>query len=233
MVVNACEIFQKDNFPEPDAKFFGGINDEVGGALVETDLINGSTLHVYEQGFENPVLQTWVIKQNGEFRNDLVFANTYDIVFENCNFFPFEVNDVVIKSGDNEHDFTVTPYIRIKNCSITYDAAGNRIVATFNLEAGQSTVKLSSITLYAFTDIYVGNYIKFSLSAGTGKYTQSFSPTVEIDPETSYTLSIDLEANSNRFSVHRNYYFRVGALASQSGVGTVRHNYAPFVKITL
>jgi hypothetical protein len=46
-------------------------------------------------------------------------------------------------------------------------------------------------------------------------------------------LSIDLAANSQHFGVSRNYYFRVGALASQPGVGTIRANYAPYVRIAL
>ena len=230
IAVASCEI---DNYPGPDAKFFGAIKDESGGGLVETDLINGSTLGMYEQGYPTPVLQTYLIKQNGEFLNNLVFSGTYNIKFESCNFFPFNVDGVVINPGDNERDFTVSPYIRIKNCSITYDQAGKKINASFNLEAGKPTVLLSKITLYAFTDIYVGEYVKMTLSAGTGKPSTSYSPAAVIDPATPYTLSIDLAANATLFSVHRNYYFRVGAMASQSGVGTIRTNYAPCVKIAL
>ena len=61
----------------------------------------------------------------------------------------------------------------------------------------------------------------------------SFSPAATIDPATTYTLSIDLAANTSVFDIHRNYYFRVGAKASQSGVGTIRSNYAPYVVIPL
>jgi hypothetical protein len=47
------------------------------------------------------------------------------------------------------------------------------------------------------------------------------------------TLTIDLAANANLFPAGRDYFFRVGALADLAGVGTIRHNYAPIVKITL
>lgn len=224
----SCE---RDNFEAPNASFFGAIKDSVGGGLVETELINGSQIEVFEKGgYTTPVSQKWVIKNNGEFRNNLVFANVYDINFANCNFFPYRINDLEIKPGQNQRDFLVVPYIRIKNCQINHDKAANKIVATFSLEAGKSNVKAKAIRLYAFSDIYVGENVKFN-TAGTG-FTQSFNPSKTIDNAT-YTLSIDLAANTGFFKTGRNYYFRVGALADVSGVGTVRHNFAPYVKITL
>lgn len=226
----SCEI---DNYPMPDATFYGAIRDVEGGGLVEQDLQNGSRIGVYEQGYETPELRNWYIMNSGEFRNNLVFAGTYDVIFQSCNFFPFEVPDFVIKPGENQHDFIVTPYIRIKNLSMTHDAGANQIIATFNLEGGQNTVKVRQINLYAFTDIYVGQYIRFGLSAGNGQPSQSFSPAADIDPATQYTLTIDLAANRQHFGVSRNYYFRVGAMADQAGVGTIRANYAPHVRIAL
>jgi len=232
LFASSCEV---DNYPYPDAQVFGEIQDIEGGALVETDLNSGSVIGAYEQGYEVPELKNWYIKQNGEYRNNLVYSNTYNFVFQNCNFFPHSVDGVVIKPGANEIDFVVTPYIRIKNLSITHDAGANKINATFNLEAGQPTVTLSQIRLYAFTDMYVGEKVKMNLADGTGEPRISFSPAATIDPATVYTLSIDLAANTDidKFGIHRNYYFRVGALASQSGVGTIRHNYAPYVVIAL
>ncbi|NQU85521.1 MAG: DUF3823 domain-containing protein, partial [Mariniphaga sp.] len=121
-------------------------------------------------------------------------------------------------------------YISVKNVSIT--KSGNKVIATFNLEAGQSTVKVEEITMYAFTDIHVGKYISFNLDEGDGEPSISFSPSAEINTATQYTLSIDVSADSD-FDVSRNYYFRVGAMADQHGVGTIRTNYAPYVKIAI
>lgn len=223
----SCEI---DNFDRPDAEFFGAIKDSVGGTLVETELINGSVIQAYELGYPTQVAQNWVIKNNGEFRNNLVFPGKYDIFFRNGNFFPYTISGLEIKPGQNQRDFLVVPYLRIKNSSITHDKAANKIVATFTLEAGKPNVKAKAVRLYAFSDIYVGEYVKFN-TAGTG-FTQSFNPSKVIDTST-YTLSIDLAANTNFFKAGRNYYFRIGALADVAGVGTIRHNYAPNVKITL
>ena len=232
--VTSCKV---DNYPMPNAKLHGAMRDTIGGGLVETDINTGSQIGAYELGkyAANPIRKSWVVKQNGEYENDLVFANDYKFEFISCNFFPFNQNNT-IKAGDNTLDFTVTPYIRIKNCSITLNTSTNKIVATFNLEGGRPSVKVSKISLYAWTDIYVGEYVKKSMVDVTGS-TQSFSPAATIVPATVYTLSINLTTNPATtnvgFGVHRNYYFRVGAMASQAGVGTIRTNYAPYVVIAL
>jgi hypothetical protein len=208
LFATSCEI---DNFQVPDSQVFGAVRDSTGGALVETDLNSGSVIGTYEQGYATPVLRNWVIKQNGEYRNNLVFSNTYNFVFQSCNF--------------------------IKNVSITLNAATNKIIATFNIEAGKPTVKVAKVSLYAFTDIYVGEYVKKTLTATATDFpTLTLSGAAQtINPATVYTLSIDLAqtANAAVFAIHRNYYFRVGAMAIQSGVGTIRTNYAPYVKIAL
>ena len=228
----SCELFQIDNFDEPDAQVYGAIRDSVGGGLVETDLQTGSLIGVYELGeyASNPERREWYIMESGEYRNNLVFSNTYRIEFLSCNFFPYTLDNVVIKPGANEIDFQVVPFIRIKNLSIT--KVGNTIEATFNIEGGRSTVKVASMELYVFTDMHVGEYIKKDLGA-TGPHKMSFSPAATIDPATLYTLTIDLTAYTSVFSIHRNYYFRVGVKGSRSGVGTIRSNYAPYVVIAL
>lgn len=227
-LVTSCEI---DDYPGPDAQVFGAVKDSLDGSLVEQDIQTGSQIEVQELGFQTLVSQFWVIKNNGEYRNNLVFSNDYDIYMRNGNYFPYTLKNVTINSGENEIDFSVYPYIRVKNCVITRDQANNRILATFTLEAGKPIVKVKSIRLYAFSDQYVGEYIKFATSGTT--FSQAFSPTIIINPATSYTLSIDLTANSTLFKAGRSYFFRVGAMADVAGVGTIRTNYAPCVKIDL
>jgi hypothetical protein len=228
LVLVSCEI---DNYEGPNASFYGVIKDIETGEKVGTDLLNGSTIRAYELGWETLTAQTWVIKNTGEFRNDMVFAAHYNLEFINGNFYPFTIENFEIKKGENQYDFEVTPYIRIKDSDISYDKANNRIVATFKLQSGKPGVKLNSIRLYAFTDIYVGEQVKFDLKGSN--FHQTFQPAEEIINETLYTLSIDLKENDDIFKYSRNYYFRVGALANLSNVGTVRYNYSPLVKIVL
>jgi hypothetical protein len=234
LFATSCEI---DNYPAPDAQVFGAIRDSIGGALIETDLNSGSQIGAYEQGYATPVIRNWVVKQNGEYRNNLVYSNTYNFVFQSCNFFPYTVTGEVIKPGANERDFLVVPYIRIKNASITYNSTTKKIIATFSIEGGKPTVKVAKVSLYAFTDIYVGEYVKKTLTATATDFpTLTLSGAAQtINTATVYTLAIDLANASNAtvFAIHRNYYFRVGAMGIQTGVGTIRTNYAPYVKIAL
>jgi len=220
----------KDNMDGPNAQVYGIIKDKVTGKPVETELINGAIIQAFEQGYATPVAQNWVIKNSGEYRNNLVFANKYNFSLPNGNFIPITLNDYEIKPGENRLDFEVDPYIRVNNCNITKNAS-NQIVATFTLEAGVSAARLSAIRLYAFSDIYVGESVKFN-TTGTA-FQQTFGTPIVINPATTYTLTIDLTANSTLFPAGRDYFFRVGALASISGYGTVRRNYAPYVKISL
>ncbi len=227
VVFASCE---KDNMPGPNSKVFGIIKDKVTGLPVETELINGSSIEAFEQGYATPVSQKWLIKNSGEYRNDLVFANKYNFELRNSNFFPISVLDYTIIPGDNNLDFSVDPYIRIKNCKIVYDPASKKVNATFNLEAGTSAVKVKSVRLYAFGDMYVGEAIKFGTAGST--FSQAFTPSKIID-NSQITLSIDVAANPTLFLTGRDYFFRVGALADLTGVGTIRSNYAPYVKISL
>jgi hypothetical protein len=217
-----------DSF-QPTAKISGAIRDSLDLSLVEQDLVEGSKIEALEYGYTSPYF--WVIKENGEFRQNFGFPNTYTVNFRNCNFFPHVVEDVVIKTGDNVIDFQVVPYIRIKEPVIVYDATTKKVTATFKLEAGKPVVKVKSVHLFAFSDIHVGAPLKFAISGGGD--VQNLN--VVINPATTYTLSIDVSKNlvANKFYEGGNYYFRIGALADVVNVGTIRHNYAPYVKIKL
>ena len=222
----SCE---KDNMPGPDARVYGKITDKSNGQLVETELINGARIEAFELGYPTQVSQVWVIKNNGEYRNNLVFSANYDFQLRNSNFYPISLLNIKINPGDNELNFQVDPYIRIKSPQITYNAASKLVTATFTLEGSKPEVKVKAVRLYAFTDIYVGEATKFSI---TGNSAASYTPSRTIDAST-YTLTIDVGANAALFPAGRDYYFRIGALADVPNVGTIRHNFAPNVKITL
>jgi hypothetical protein len=231
MMTTSCKI---DNYEGPNAAISGKFLDSVTGELVGTDITDGNSIGVYEQGWPTEAKQTWSIKNTGEYENDMVFAANYRVEFTNCNFFPFVVNDFVVNKGSNKYDFTVIPYIRVKNPSITYNDATKTVTATFNLEKGGDNVTLKEIRLFAFTDQWVGNYVKFAIS-NSSCYKTSASGAINstIDPSTQYTLTMDVAANSGSFKYTRNYYFRIGALATAPNVGTVRHNYSPLVTLNI
>lgn len=224
----SCE---PDNYDGPNAKVYGSIKDVSTGDLVETELITGNVIRAYEQGFGVEQRRNWKIKNSGEYRNDLVFAGDYRYEMFECNFYPTE-GTFNLNLGENNIDFDVTPYIRIINSSI--QKIGNEIIASFSLEAGGSEVKLKEIRLFAFSDIYVGNYTRFDIKNSQDRL--QFKPIITIDHSKIYTLKIDLSKNMNFFPYAKNYYFRIGALAAVSGIansGSVKFNYAPYVVIPL
>ena len=224
LALTSCEI---DNYEAPNASIHGSILDEKTNELIGTD-IQECGLTVVELGFDNPENQSWKIMNTGEYRNNMVFAAEYNIRFENGNCYPFEEKNVLVKKGDNTKDFKATPYIRIINPKI--EKNGNKMIATFSLEGGKGNEKLASVQLFAFSDQWVAHSIRFGLSSGTD--VQNFSPAIDIDPAQTYTLTIDLDKDAGSFKyTGKNYYFRIGALASVDGVGTVRHNYSPLVVV--
>jgi len=227
--LSSCEMLQMDNYEGPNSSLHGGIKDVVTGELVETDIQNGSRLQLQELGYP-PGLLTRVVKQNGEYRDDMIFAGEYSVDFNACNFYPHKVDKIVVKKGDNTLDFPVTPYIRVKNVNIRKE--GEEIVATFNLQAGNPSVRLSNVQLYHHTDMYVGDQVTSYPLSGSN-FRQTFATPIEIDESVTYRLTIDLTNTTNKpyFKYQRNYYFRVGAMASVSNVGTIRRNYAPYTVI--
>lgn len=227
LLFTACQL---DNYPGPDAQIYGSILDAKTGELVGTDIQNGSQLKVYDQTYPDAAAthsnaQTWVIKNTGEYRNNLVFAADYEVVFENGNFYGFS-QMITIKKGENKIDFNVTPYLRVKDCSIT--KSGDIVTAKFKLEGGKGDETVNQIQLFAFSDMWVGNYVKFAVEGGTDKA----SVKEPVDPSKEYTLTIDCSKNKTLFKyTNKNYYFRVGAQASVPNAGTIRHNYSDLVVI--
>lgn len=221
----------KDNMDGPDAQFYGSIRDVLDNSLVEQDPHYGSQIEAYEHGYENPKAMFWDLKINGEFRNDLVFSNTYDFYLRNGNFFAITELNMKINPGINEYVFKVVPYLRILDAKISLNKDDDKIEATFRIQGGDNTVKMDKIALFAWSDMYVGDQFKFDINGGGNLI--SFSPSVIPNEEIVYKLSIDLKGNSDRLIKGRSYFFRIGALANVKNQGVIRMNYATNVKITL
>jgi len=225
----SCEI---DNYDGPNATINGKFLDSTTGNLVGTDITNGNSIGVYELGWPTQAKQTWNIKNTGEYINNLVFAATYKVEFTNCNFWPY-LDTITVNKGANTKDFTVTPYIRVVNPSITYNDVTKQVTATFSLQAGGAGVTLKEVRLFGFSDQWVGNYVNYAITSTDCYKKAPANISTTISDATTYTLTMDVAANANSFKFTRNYYFRIGALATISGVGTVRYNYSPLVVINI
>lgn len=213
MIFTACE---KDNLDGPDAQIHGNIIDIATGELVEQDIINGSLVYFIEQGFSNPPVQSMNIKNDGTYRNDLIFSGDYQFILNKGNYSPLDTIRGVVKSGNNKMDFKVLPYIRIKNMEIKEE--DGVVIANFKIQ--QTTGNpVQKIALFAHPDITVGNAIN------VGTVEQKINDNVS--ESTLFTLMLDVKSNT-RITKGRECYFRVGAL---SNAPEAKFNYSAPVKI--
>ncbi|CAG5006095.1 hypothetical protein DYBT9275_03728 [Dyadobacter sp. CECT 9275] len=211
----ACSI---DNYPSPDSQLYGTFLDVETNEPVEQDIIRGSTIEFIEHGYASQTKQTMIVKNDGTYRNNLIFSNTYTITPVRGNFVPAEPQEVAVK-GETKLDFKIQPYIRVKEAKI--EKVGNKVVATFKL---QQTVinNVKKIGLYAHPEPSVGEPMRTVLAD------QEINAVV--DPNKVYMLEIDIPSNSSNLKIGSQYFFRVGAIidAPES-----KYNYAKAVRLML
>lgn len=217
LLLGSCELNELDNYVPPNAQIYGGIYDVETGELVQQDIINGTQIEFVEQGFENPERQYMVVKNDGTYRNELMFAASYTMKPVRGNFVPVDEQLVEVK-GEFLKNFVVQPYIRVRNVAI--ERQDNKIVATFNLDQ-TVTNNVARIAFFAHKEVNVGA----SLNAVSTQLTLN---TVTNDV-TVYRLEINLDAYSY-FQAGEQYYFRVGALVAAP---EAKFNYAPAIRLTL
>ncbi|MRG44514.1 DUF3823 domain-containing protein [Chitinophaga sp. SYP-B3965] len=215
LLASSCS--KLDNYGAPDSALYGSILDIKTNELVEQDIINGTQIEFLEQGYENPISQYMVIKNDGTYRNNLVFSGAYDIRPVRGNCLPIDMQRIQVK-GSTQLDFKVQPYIRVQNVSI--QKIGTKVVATFNLEQTVAG-KVKKIGLYAHPEPIVGEPVR------TVAAEQQINTTTNIN--TVYRLEIDLPANAS-LKPGKEYFFRVGALID---VPEMKPNYAKAVRIVI
>jgi hypothetical protein len=215
LLAGACSI---DNYPAPDAQLFGTILDVDTNEPVEQDIIRGSAIEYIEHGYTSQTKQLMIFKNDGSYRNNLVFSNTYTITPVRGNFVPLTPQEVTV-NGETQLDFKVQPYIRVKEAKI--EKVGPKVVASFKL---QQTVinNVRKIGLYAHPEPSVGEPMRTALVE------QEINGVV--DANKVYTLELDVAANSNVLKTGSQYFFRIGAIidAPES-----KFNYAKAVRLGL
>ncbi|MCM4169377.1 hypothetical protein KCTC52924_00410 [Arenibacter antarcticus] len=218
LLLNSCELTELDNYNGPNATIHGGVYDQETGELVQQDIINGMAIEYIEHGYDNPHTQYIVVKNDGTFRNNIMFSGDYTIQPVRGNFVPIESVEIKVE-GDKIQNFNVQPYIRIRN--VVIQKQDNKVVATFNL-AQTVTNNVNTIGLFAHAEMNVGEPLnlvaaKININAVSNDVFQ-------------YRLEINLEANSSTLKSGKEYYFRVGALIDAP---EAKYNYAPALKIAI
>ncbi len=243
--VTSCDWFVLDNQEDYDAQIHGTLIDAETGNPVYSEIYGSNTggwgvnvstgfIKVIELGWDSEAQQTWYVKNNGTYRNDLVFAGHYRMETTDANYYPVS-SEFVLEKGDNEVNFTVTPYARFIDHKISYDASAKKINATCTVELSDpvKTTKINEIRLCCYTDNFVGSSLN-NCKNDAGAVAKN----VEFDDNgrATVTLSIDTQdaANATEFKYEREHYVRLAVLATGEGVNpTSRYNFTPTYRLEL
>ena len=232
--MTSCEWFLLDNTEQHNATVSGKIIDAATGETVQTEINNGGSIRFVELGWDAEAFQSWSVKNNGTYRNNLVWAGDYRMETIEQNYYPL-TQEFKLEKGDNVVDFTVTPYLRFLSHSIKYDAASKKIIATCEVQVADpsKTNKINEIRLCCFTDCFVGYALNNCKNdAGAAK------SNVQMDENGKATVTLEIdtqaEANAIEFKYERTHYVRLAGVATGSGVNTSsRYNFTPTYSLRL
>lgn len=211
--LEACKL---DNYEAPSATLYGSIVDIETQELVEQDITRGAVIELKEHGYDPVQSQYLLIKNDGTYKNSMLFPNTYSVQPIRTNFQPVPAEDIEIK-GAVQKNFLVIPYVRVKDSSIAIE--GNEVVARFRLEKTVNS-DLVRIGLYGYPEPEVGEPIHRIKAERIENLTNS--------PDEPYELRIRIPEYSTELKAGASYFFRVGALIN---VSEARFNYAPVTKL--
>ncbi len=261
LAVASCDMFQLDNYDGPNAQVTGSIKDAKTGELVGIESSVSSvwdwstwsmktttigTMVVVEQGWKKndgtPAEedQNWMVRFDGKYTNNLVFAADYVVSMKNLPCYDPERVDFTLNKGANTVDFTVVPFCRIVNEKISYDAASKKIRATFAVELGdpERANSIINVALCGNTQRFVGcNY--FNLAKGDAAKKSGFAWGTMVfpaaQPGETITLEIDTqdEKNATMFQYEQDRYVRIAAQAGGNGYnGNSYYNFSKTYKIS-
>jgi hypothetical protein len=204
MASSACT--KTDNYDGPNASFQGNIISTAGGNLPTS---SGSTqIKLQQIGWTTP--QTIPSKFDGTFEDTKLFKGNYKVIPTGGAFWPvYDTLTVKIDQG-SKHDFTVTPYIVIKNFTSTL--TGTTLTLKFDIDApivaGMPTIKDAQ------------PYVNTTKLVGTGASIRDFS---DVNAVTINKDFIDLSASDKSMTLTvpnlipgRTFFVRVGVRLSDS-----------------
>ena len=128
-----------DNYPGPNASFQGNIISSAGGNL----LTSGGSTQIWMQQIGWTAPQTIPSKFDGTFEDTRLFSGRYRVLPTGGAFWPIYDTITVNLGKGTRHDFTVTPYLVIKNFKATL--SGTTLTLTYDIDApvvaGLPTIK--------------------------------------------------------------------------------------------
>lgn len=245
LMTTSCSLFELDNYDTFNATLKGAFIDVSTGENVEQEChyvnIYGGNIatptsgyiSAFELGWDYESALVWLVKYDGTYQNDCVFAGNYRLEAKENSFYPLTMDDVTIHEGANTIDWTVTPYVRIIDPAITYDGTAGKFKATFKLQYGDPT---QANTIYkAMLCCYPDKFVGVHLNNCASDPEASMTAGVVVDGTTVNTLYIDPDfaGNSTEFKYsNRTHYLRIAVCAVGNGNNSSFHyNFSPAVGI--
>lgn len=211
----SCDWFELDNQAGWDAQIKGRLLDSKTGQPIQCE--QGAAITIVEQGWTNPATgdpvsqnQSWLVKNDGTYCNNLVFAGDYVMNTVNYANFTADPAKFTINKGENTVDFKVTPFCRILNPQVSFD--GQYIKATFQVESDLAGVNnIGNVFLCVYPDRFVRQGYN-NAANDPGAKLSDYDPT---KGET-ITLTIDtkLDKNAAEFQYDRPHYIRIAAIGA-------------------
>lgn len=246
----SCSMFKLDNFDGPNAQVNGKIMDMVTGEKIGIEastssswdwstwssvtVVSYGSLVVIEQGWDAEADQDWLVRFDGMYTNNLVFAGEYRFSSKKLPCYEPETsrNTFVLKEGKNRVDIGLLPFCRIRDPHFSYDAASKKLIATFYVELGDPSRagQVTNVAFCANTQLFVGCSNMNLAKDDPG------SKAKNVQPGELVTLEIDttLPANANLFKYsNQDRYLRLGAMAEGNGYNANKYyNFSPVYKIS-
>lgn len=232
--VTSCDWFVLDNQEQHNAKISGKFVDAETGKLVPSEVYSSQTgvFKVFELGWDSEAAQTWYIKNDGTYCNNLVWAGDYRMQTNDSNYYP-HTQEFKLKKGDNVVNFEVKPFARFIDQKFYYDAANKQIV-------GECTVQVTDpaqtpnleVRLCCYTDCHVGTSFNNCKNDAGAVVTG-----VQLDATGTATVKVAINTqapeNATEFKYERVHYVRLAALATGSANSASRYNFTQTYSIAL
>ncbi|MFY0626736.1 MAG: DUF3823 domain-containing protein [Reichenbachiella sp.] len=231
--LSSCDLLEIDNFDGPNATLMGSIIDADTGELVLQDIVRGTQIQIFEDGWDPVSPQNLEIKTDGTYHDSRLFSNTYTVIPISTNFHAVDTLFGFDISGSTTLDFTVTPYIRVKD--VTMELIGDIVTANFRIEQTIDSIAVNDSTnapvfvrkvgLYGHRDPNVGEPMQL------GKEEENVNAIMVRDVNDTFTLEFDTSRDADFVGDNINLvYFRIGAILDMPDA---RYNYAPTVEFDL
>lgn len=223
VLLSSC--FELDNYDAPNAGINGSLIDSETGEVVYTEQPDGCRIKLLDMGYKDPTPLYFWAKADGTFRNVALFGGNYKVSPIEGPFFPVVEEDLSLQ-GITDHNFKVTPYLKIDLLEVVPGEAG-KVTVKFSLkrsalpegmEIGRKTI--SEAWLLCNTTPVVSYYNGGHNSELSVKRTLSRTSDETIESKVQEITLDKLESGVK-------YYLRLAALSSCSYNSTLkRYNYS-------